>query len=68
MVYASSRVYSILTPLSDLQKNRLKNQCHGILTWIYEFRPGNKIISVVFDEEFELSGPRTPKLSPDQVV
>ena len=37
------------------------------MTWIYEFRPGNKTIYVVFDEESEFSGPRTPKLRPDQV-
>ena len=40
---------------------------HGISTWIFEFRPGNKTIYVVFDEESEFSGPRTPKLRPDQV-
>ena len=34
---------------------------------LIEFRPGNKTIYVVFDEESEFSGPRTPKLSPDQV-
>ena len=39
-----------------------------MLTWIYEFRPGNKTIYVVFDEESEFSGPRTPTLSPDQFV
>ena len=38
------------------------------MTWIYEFRPGNKTIYVVFDEESEFSGPRTPKLRPDQVL
>ena len=38
-----------------------------MLTWIYEFRPGNKTIYVVFDEESECSGPRTPKLSLDKV-
>ena len=38
-----------------------------MLTWIYEFRPGNKTIYAVFDEESEFSGPRTPTLSPDQV-
>ena len=38
-----------------------------MLTWIYKFRPGNKNIHVVFDEESECSGPRTPTLSPDQV-
>ena len=37
------------------------------MTWIYEFRPGNKTTHVVFDEESEFSGPRTPKLRPDQV-
>ena len=39
-----------------------------MLTWIYEFRPGNKTIYVVFDEESEFSGPRTPNLSLDQVA
>ena len=34
---------------------------------IDEFRPGDKTIWVVFDEESEFSGPRTPKLRPDQV-
>ena len=38
-----------------------------MLTWIYEFRPMNKTIYVVFDEESEFSGPKMPKLSPDQV-
>jgi len=33
-----------------------------------EFRPGNKTIYVVFDEESKFSGPRTPKLSLDPVV
>ena len=31
----------------------------GILTCICEFRPGDKIIWVVFDEESDLLGPRT---------
>ena len=39
----------------------------GILTCIGEFRPGNKTIYVVFDEESEFLGPRTPKFSPGQV-
>ena len=30
-----------------------------------EFNAGNKTIHVVFDEESELLGPRTPKLSLD---
>ena len=38
-----------------------------MLTWIYDFRSGNKTIYVVFDEESELSGPRTPNLRPDKV-
>ena len=46
----------------------IKTWVHGILTWIYEFRPGSKSIYVVLDEESEFSGPRTPKLSLDQVV
>ena len=37
------------------------------MTWIGEIQPGNKTIYVVFDEESEFSGPRSPKLSPDQV-
>ena len=37
------------------------------MTWIGEFKPRNKTIWVVFDEESEFSGPRTPKLRPDQV-
>ena len=37
------------------------------MTWIYEFRPRNKTIYIVFDEETEFSGPRTPNLCPDQV-
>ena len=40
---------------------------YDILTWIYEFSPGNKTIYVVFDEKSEVSGPRTPVLSLDQV-
>ena len=39
-----------------------------MLTWIFDFRPGNKTIYAVFDEESEFSGPRTQKLSLDQVV
>ena len=39
-----------------------------MLTRIDEFRPGNKTIWIVFDEESELSGLRMQKSSPDQVV
>ena len=39
-----------------------------MLTWLVEFRPGNKTMYVVFDEESECSGPRMPKLSLDQVL
>ena len=37
------------------------------MTWICEFRPGNKTIYVVFDEESDFSGPRSQFLRPDQV-
>ena len=37
------------------------------MSWIDEFRPGNKTIYVVFDEESKFSGPRTSKLSLDHV-
>ena len=43
----------------------LKSQClklpciSHMLTWIGEFRPGNKTICVVFDEESVFLGPRT---------
>ena len=52
---------------TSLKKKMLKNKFWGILTCIGEFQPGNKTIYVVFDEESEFSGPRTPKLSLDQV-
>ena len=38
-----------------------------MLTWIDEFRPGNKPTWVVVDEESDVLGPRTSKLSLDQV-
>ena len=38
------------------------------MTLIGEFRPGNKTIWVVFDEESYFSGPRTSTLNLDQVV
>ena len=50
-----------------MRKKQLKHKFSGILTCIGEFQPGNKTIYVVFDEESEFSGPRTPKLRPDQV-
>ena len=37
------------------------------MTWICEFRPGNKTIWVVFYVESEFSGPRAQFLSPDRV-
>ena len=49
------------------EKNKLKHRLRGILTCIGEFQPGNKTIYVVFDEESEFSGPRTPQLRLDQV-
>ena len=53
--------------MNRLIKNISKDENHDILTWIYEFGPGNKTIYVVFNEESEISGPRSPKLRPDQV-
>ena len=50
-----------------MRKKQSKNKFGGILTCIGEFQPGNKTIYVVFDEESEFSGPRTPKLRLDQV-
>ena len=44
-----------------------KNTFPDILTWIGEFRPGNKTIWVVFYVESEFSGPRAQFLSPDRV-
>ena len=38
-----------------------------MLTRICEFRPGNKTIWVVFDEESDFLGPGTPKFRLDQV-
>ena len=38
-----------------------------MLTWVGEFRPGNKTIWVVFYVESEFSGPRAQFLSPDRV-
>ena len=60
--------WSRWNPYDLINTNRLKNDVHGISTWIYEFIPGNKTIYVVFDKESEFSGPRRPKLRPDQVV
>ena len=50
------------------KKTYYKHYVHGILTWMYEFSPGNTTKYVVFDEESEFSGPRTPNLRPDQVL
>ena len=44
-----------------------KKKNPDILTWIGEFRPGNKTIWVVFYVESEFSGPRAQFLSPDRV-
>ena len=40
-----------------LINNLLNNNVLGILIWIEEFRPGNKTIYLVFDEESELFSP-----------
>ena len=47
------------------KKKHLTPTFRSILTCIGEFQPGNKTIYVVFDEESEFSGPRTPKLRLD---
>ena len=38
--------------------NFQNNIVKAILTWIGEFRPGNKTICVVFEEESDVFGPR----------
>ena len=45
--------------MNKLIKNRLKHDVPDILTWIGEFRLGNKTIWVVFDEASDFLGPRT---------
>ena len=55
------------TRAGGLRAERL-NKTSDILTWMVEFTPGNKTIWVVFDEESEFSGLRTPTFSLDQVV
>ena len=49
----------LINPYDLIQMNILNNEFGGMLTWIYEFRPGNKTIYAVLDEESEFSGPRT---------
>ena len=39
-----------------------------MLTWIGEFRPGNKTIWVVFDEESDVLGRRMEFLHPNLVL
>ena len=45
----------------------MKNMFPDVVTWIGEFRFGNKTTWVVFDEESDFLGPRMDFLSPDQV-
>ena len=52
-------------PMNRLKKNTLKNKFPEILTWIGEFRPGNKTIGAVFHAESEFSGPGAQFLRPD---
>ena len=61
------QVFLCINRMNRFEKKTLKHKCHAILTWIGEFRPGNKTIWVVFDEESDVLGPRTLKLSLDQV-
>ena len=44
-----------------LIKNRFEKIVHDVLTWICEFRPGNKTIYIVFDEESDLFGSQAAK-------
>ena len=68
MFFKGPKMFFALNQPHDLiNKKQNKTPFHDILTWICEFTPGNKTIYVVFDEESEFSGPRTPKLSLDQV-
>ena len=45
----------------------IQNQVSNILSWIGEFRPGNKTIWVVFDVDTDFLGPRAYLLSLDLV-
>ena len=53
---------------TPIGKKYLKQMFVDILTWIGEFRPGNKTIWVVFDEESDVLGPRMHFLSLDRVA
>ena len=46
---------------------KFENEMLDVLTWIGEFRPGNKTIWVAFDEESDLLGLRTKFLHPDRL-
>ena len=54
-------------PHEQVNKKHVKHRCPYIMTWIGEFRPGNKTIWVVFDEESVFLGPRTQFLHPNLV-
>ena len=51
--------------MNRLIKNTLKNKFLEILTWVGEFRPGNKTIYTVFDEESDFQVKNMQFLCPD---
>ena len=53
--------------MNGLRKNTFKHDVNDMLTWIREFRPGNKTTWVVFEEESNLLGPMRYLLSLDHV-
>ena len=51
--------------MNRLIKNTLKNKFLEILTWVGEFRPGNKTIYTVFDEESDFQVKNKQFLRPE---
>ena len=51
--------------MNRLIKNTLKNKFLEILTWVGEFRPGNKTIYTVFDEESDFQVENKHFLEPE---
>ena len=48
-----------------IKNTHLKNKCLEILTWVGEFRPGNKTIYTVFDEESDFQVKNKQLLRPE---
>ena len=53
-----------VNPMNRLIKNTSKHKFLEILTWVGEFRPGNKTIYTVFDEESDVQVKNTHFLRP----